>query len=375
MNIMELCLSPGRGGLELYMARSVEYLSASHRVLAVINGRRSLIKDFLSDRGLPYLDFRAAFTVLPLPAAWRLARIIDREGIEAIHVHWRKDLPLAALAKRLAHKQPALVYTRQMKISHRKDDLYHNFIYSRLDLLLTITKQLREDTRKRLHPRHRDKVQLLYYGTEPPNPPGKKEADALKRKLHLREGEFVVGLIGKLMEGKGQHLLIEALGRMKSEGLKCKALLAGPIEDEAYVARLRRMVAEHGVQEEVSFMDFVKNPQELMQVCDCVVLATYQETFGLVLIEAMSVGKAVIGSDAGGVPEIIDDGVNGLLFETKNSTSLYDKLCILYHDREKALALGRAGRRKAAELFSLQNHYAQLEKLIQSVLPGGAKER
>ncbi len=357
-------MARGRGGLELYMAKSVMELSNSHRVFAVIDGTGGIIKEYLEDCNFPYINYKLFFSAFPLLAAWRLARFIDREGIEVIHAHSRKDLPFASLAKWVSRKKPKLLFTRQMKISHGKDDPYHNFLYSQVDVLITITRQLQEQVRERLNEKFRERVKLLYYGTEPPQVIDDTRINELKNKFKIMPGQFVVGVFGKITRGKGQHILIEALGMLKKEGLNFKALIVGPKEEKEYLLELDEMVENLALAGEVVFMDFVKNPQELMQICDCVVLTTFQETFGLVLIEAMSMGKAVIGSDKGGVPEIIDDGKNGLLFESKNSRSLYTKLSALYHDREKLREFGQQGRKKASEWFNLKKHYEELQNLM-----------
>jgi glycosyltransferase involved in cell wall biosynthesis len=365
MKVMELCLSASWGGLELYMARTVEALAKSHQVLAVIGPRRSAIKEFLDDLSYPYLHCRVVFSVFPLFAAWRLARMLDAEQVDVLHVHWRKDVPLASLGKRLSRRKPRLVYTRQMKISHSKNDIYHNFIYSQFDRLITITRQLQEDVQRKLHDKFKHKIKLLYYGTRPPTMLDAKGCKNLKHKHKIGADQFVIGLVGKMMEGKGQHLLVEALSMMKENGMNCTALLVGHFEDAKYVARVQTLAQQLNLNDNLILLRHVKNPQELMQLCDVVVLTSRRETFGLVLIEAMSVGKAVVGSDAGGVPEIIDHGTNGFLFESENSRSLYEQLATLYRDPVKTRKFGEAGRRKAERMFSLDSHYRELQQLMQ----------
>lgn len=365
MKVMELCLSSGWGGLELYMARTVEVLARSHDVLAVIGPRRSAIKEFLDDLKYPYQQCWVAFSVFPLFAGWRLARMLDAEQVDVLHVHWRKDVPLAALGKWLSRRKPRLVYTRQMQISHSKIDFYHNFIYSQIDQLIAITRQMQEDVQGKLHEKFKHKIKFLYYGTRPPTLLDAEGRESLMRKYRIAADQFVIGLVGKMMEGKGQHLLVEAMGLMKDNSMNCTALLVGHRENAKYVARVQSLARKLNLNDNLILVDHVKNPQELMQLCDVVVLASRKETFGLVLIEAMSVGKAVVGSDAGGVPEIIDHGENGLLFEPESSRSLYEQLAALYRDPAKAREFGEAGRRKAERMFNLDSHYRELQQLMQ----------
>jgi 2-polyprenyl-3-methyl-5-hydroxy-6-metoxy-1,4-benzoquinol methylase len=109
-----------------------------------------------------------------------------------------------------------------------------------------------------------------------------------------------------------------------------------------------------------------------MQLCDCVTLATYSETFGLVLAEAMRAGVAVIGSNCGGVVEIIDHKSTGLLFETRNPSSLCEQLKQLHDDPELRQQLAANGKEMADTRFSNTTHFNTLEKYItNTVSPGG----
>jgi L-malate glycosyltransferase len=374
MHVLELCLSGGRGGLELYMARTASELARrGHRVLPVIRPETSALRPVLEEAGLTPREWPVRLPELPLRSAWRFARLLDAEGVEAVHVHSRRDLPLAALAKRWSRSRPRLVYTSQMKISHSKNDPYHSFIYGQVDALLTITAQLRDQTRARLHPALRGRVRLLYYGAEAAPRLGEGERAALQTQYGLRDGVFTVGLFGQKQEGKGQHLLLEALGRLSAEGRPVQGLIVGPEPRPAYARQLRERIAALGLQESVRMVDFVRRPQELMQLCDVVVLATYQETFGLVLIEAMQVGVAVIGSDAGGVPEIIAPGRTGLLFRTRDADSLHDRLRELRDDPALRQRLARAGQEQVARRFSLARHYDELEAILRGEWPPEAQ--
>lgn len=378
MKIVELCLSTGRGGMELYMARTARELARRHDVLALILPGPSLVRSVLEEAGVPCRDIPVRLPELPLRAARRVARLLDEEGVQAIHAHTRRDLPLAALAKRWSRRRPRLVYTSQMKVSQRKTDPYHHFIYGQVDTLLAITAQLREQIRGRLRPALRGRVHVLYYGAEPAPLLSGDERAALREGLGLPGDAFVAGLFGQKHEGKGQLILLDALQRLRAEGVPAHALIVGPVNDAAFVERMRARAGQPGLSGHVSELDFHPRPQELMQLCDVVVLATWQETFGLVLIEAMSVGVPVVGSDAGGVPEIIDHGATGLLFETKNPASLAEQLRALHRDPALRARLAQAGREKAARRFGMERHYRALEAVLrgeplpaEEAAPGG----
>ena len=108
-----------------------------------------------------------------------------------------------------------------------------------------------------------------------------------------------------------------------------------------------------------------------MQICDCIVLTSYEETFGLVLPEAMRAEIAVIGSRAGGVPEIIDHETTGLMFETRDALNLCQQICKLHSNPQLKNQLAQAGKKKADILFNQETHFAKLEQHLLDAIQSG----
>jgi glycosyltransferase involved in cell wall biosynthesis len=364
MNIIELCLSKAKGGLELYVYRASKELSRTDNIIPVLNENGFLFEKFQED-GYSLNALSISFKPFPVVAARKLARIIDDKQVDAIHMHWARDLPLASLAKKLSKRKPRLVYTRQMQITRGKDDWYHNFIYKEVDSLITITERLADDSRRYLSPLLGERVTTLYYGvSQPDHFLTDNERAALRNELRFNDQCFVVGLFGRIKHEKGQHVLVEAVRKLRESGHDICALIVGHSMDDNYHAQLKAEVENAGLSGAIVFMDFVDNPQHWMQACDAVVLASKEETFGLVLAEAMHAGIAVIGTDSGGVPEIIDHDQTGLLFDFGDVDALCGHIVELKNNPQKRIAFARAGQQKARTLFSLDSHYRQLRKLF-----------
>lgn len=370
MNILELCLSSGLGGLELYVFRSAKALSenTSNNVISVLSKNSKLDNYFREHSIIKSIYIKHFFKPMPLFNALRLAKIIDNHNIEAIHMHWGKDLPLAALSKAFSRQKPALIYTRQMMITRAKNDFYHHFLYRQIDLLLTITQEL-ETLCKKYIPRYSNKVKTLYYGV---NEPEKfltgNDIHQQRKTLGLGDNDFVVGLIGRLEKNKGQHLLITAIHQAKQNNQNIHALIIGHEMVEGYRGQLKRQAEELGVSENIKFLDFTSQPQQLMQICDCVLLASGQETFGLVLPEAMRAGIAVIGSNSGGVPEIIEHEKTGLLFDTESADSLYQQILKIYIDPTLRSQLAEQGKEKADTVFNSVTHFRKLSQYLTQLI-------
>jgi len=360
MRLLELCLSPDLGGLELYAYRCALELDKTDEVLGVINPQGRL-RDYFSEQGISWTGLQPGFRPLPLLTAKKLAKIIDQHEIDLLHVHWGKDLPLAAWARTLSHSKPRVVHTRQMQITRPKTDRYHRFIYQNMDLILAITQRLESDLKKFLPAEVENRIVTLYYGVKSPGMLiDQATRQQLRQELDVPEQAFLAGIFGRIKQSKGQYLLIEAIKKLHSQGKTAYGLIVGHPMDPAYLAQLKQDVRESGLDPYIRFMDFVNEPQRWMQVCDTVILASQEETFGLVLAEAMQAGVTVIGTNSGGVPEIIEHGQSGLLFEAGDSEALAAQLALLQDDPQQSASLAQAGRERAAQLFDYAGHFSAL---------------
>lgn len=364
MKIISLCLSESLGGLELYALRSAAQLSTNNSVLFVTTSS-AVLNERLKQNHIKTKHLKPSFRPLPIITARKLSRIINNFDADVIHMHWGKDLALVSLAIKLSKKKPALVYTRQMQITRMKTDFYHRFLYKEMSLMLAITNQLRDRCAQMLGHDAGQRVETLYYGVpEPEQPLTAQNISDRRAELGLTEQDFIIGLFGRLEDQKGQHLLIKAIAQAKQQGFNLKAIIVGHEMIAGYIDKLKELATDLKLSQNIVFMDFVDKPQEIMQLCDCVLLATYMETFGLVLPEAMRCGIAVIGSNAGGVPEIIDHNETGLLFEPKNVDDLEKQITSLFKDKEKREQLAIAGKQKADTVFNNEQHFEKLQMLL-----------
>ncbi len=367
MNILEFCLSPDYGGLELHMRDFSRWLAGRHDVNLFLGLQENTrLAKALENLPVPRLLFPKAAGKFSAFKAKKIAHFVEENSIDIVHVHWKFDLPIVAIAKKLCHRNFYFVHTRQMNMPGKKRDPYHRFIYGQMDCFIAITRYIEKQARENL-PIAQDKIKQIYYGVKLPAEVTAERTDALKKQLHI-EGEFTIGLLGRISEYKGQHLLIEAVEKLRAEGIIVQAWIVGAAFEPAYLQKLKEMVHEKKLDTQIHFMDFYEPAMELMSCFDVVVLTTRNETFGLVLVEAMQAGVAVIGSNAGGVPEIIDHRETGLLFESWNSTSLANAIKELYQDKSFRQRLAEAGRKKARTTFYLETQYCKVVETFQHLL-------
>lgn len=365
IRICELCLSPGLGGLELYILNTVQRLSKpGFKCIAVIRPNSQLSKQF-KDEKTSFVALDHGLRYFPIISAIKLSRIIDSQGIDILHMHWAKDLAVAVWAKKISQRKPKIIYTRHMEILGKKHDPYHRAMFRQIDKMFTVTRKVRQQAINYL-PIEIDKIEVLYLGVKQ-----KTEIDTsctrLRQRYNIAENDFVVGLVGRVEIEKGQHILIEAISNLMSKGINVHALIVGNAKNPGYVEELKKRSESLGIISQIHFTGFQSNPQEFMKCTDICILTTPHETFGLVLIEAMSMGIPVIGTNFGGVPEIIDDGVNGYLVEPNNAQDLSEKIESLILDKKKCELFSRNAKNTVKNKFDIDNHYNTLEQSFENL--------
>lgn len=362
LKILELCLSSGYGGLELYVNKVTHYFSSDKKydVLAVLK-KNSFLDQKLSSQSVKKQYLATFSRHLPIIAAYKLAQIVSKENIDIIHVHWGNDLFLAVLAKTFCKKPVKIMYMRQMALTRHKKDIYHRFLYKNVDAYQVITKALYNDAIKFL-PLQKEKIHLLYYGV--PEGGNNHSCDEYLNVKGVDPGSFKVAIFGRVEEGKGQHLVIQAVRNIYQNKNNISLSVIGHVMDKAYFNDLEDLANIKNKNQFIHFHGFHDNPTSIMPCFDVVVLATRCETFGLVLPEAMRAGTAVIGTNCGGVPEIIIDGETGLLFESDDAIGLEKALERLVADKENCTRLAKNGKNYADKQFSEELHYKNLDAII-----------
>ena len=173
-----------------------------------------------------------------------------------------------------------------------------------------------------------------------------------RERLGLSPDAPTMGFVGRLQHWKGVHLVLEAFARVPGADPPPElVVVGGPHRYERdYPDALHALAGELRIADRVRFVGAQQNVAEWVQAMDIVVHASGREPFGMVIAEAMAMGKAVVASAAGGPSELIDDGENGLLFPSGDADALADSMSRLLNDPALAQRLGEAARTRALKL-------------------------
>ena len=343
--ILELCLSPDLGGLELFVKDSFEYFGTKTDTYLCVAPEKKL--DAYVDSKDKFLLKRDKF--LPFIPALKLAKYIDANDIDIIHFHWTRDIIVSVLAKTFSSKKPKIIQSRHMGMTRFKDDFYHRWIYKNVDAIHAVTKKVEEQLHKFIPSDISPKIFMNYLGVKEPKIDVEK-VKSLKEKYKI-ENQFIVGVVGRIENIKGQHIVLDAIVKLKD--LDIKLFVVGSAMNDDYLEDLKEKVRINQMEEKVIFTGFTKDVNSYMQLCDALVLATENETFGLVVIESMINKKVTLAVNKGGPLEIIENQVDGILFE-RDSDKLALELKTLYEDKDYKEKISLNGYTKVKDKFCFE---------------------
>lgn len=240
------------------------------------------------------------------------------------------------------------------------------------DLMLAISKAS-QATLVRLRPGV--ETRLLYWGTPIHDVP-EGEARAARSELGAAEEDVLLGVFGRLQRWKGQDIFVEAAARAARQRPHLRFAVVGGsvfgLEPE-FAEELKARAQALGIGDAMVFTGFRTDVPRLMAACDIVCHTTrVAEPFGLVVIEAMSLGRPVIATRGGGPSEIIESDDAGLLIKPEDPAALADAMVALADDPERRRRMGAYAATRVKQLFTIEQMAEGLLHNLDSLV-GSAK--
>lgn len=210
-----------------------------------------------------------------------------------------------------------------------------------------------------------DRVSVIHYPVDPNDQPRKRLPAEVRAEFGVDAATPVVGTFAHLSVKKGYCELVRAaelvLNHVPNAQFWCFG--EGPLRSE-----LAQQIEAAGIADRVRLLGFRRDVPDLMQAVDVMCLPSHREPFGLVYVEAALAEKPVIACEAGGAPEIIEDGETGLLVRPQNVPDLTQAILALLDNRGHAAKMGRRARELALERFTWPRYLARLREVYDHVL-------
>ncbi len=216
-----------------------------------------------------------------------------------------------------------------------------------------------------------DKVVVIYNGINLEEFKPCERKNKLAPGLGFGENEPLVGMVGELSPKKGQKCFLEAASKVIGESPQVKFLIVGEEHDSGvYKGELTRLADKLKISQSVCFLGFRDDIAEILDSLALLVHCPEREGFGRVVVEAMALKVPVVATDAGGIPEIIKDGVNGFLIPVGDTEALAKTILGLLRDKARSGILGEAGRKTVEGSFDLKRQIKKIEGIYRELLQG-----
>lgn len=282
---------------------------------------------------------------LDLSFILRLRQVIREEKPDLMHVHSRRGDMLAALAGRWEHLPT--IHSRRVDNPPSLLDLRLKF--PTFAKIVAISQGIRKVLLDAGVPGEQVVCIPSAVDTRRFRPLCSREN--LLEELGLKSDARLLGMVAQMIPRKGHDVLFEALPAILKEHPTVQVLLfgKGPLDEE-----LRRRAGERGLRWNVHFLGFRHDLENVIPCLDLLAHPAYMEGLGVSLLEAAACGVPIVASRAGGIPEIVEDEVNGYLIKPGDSAGLARAVIDLLDRPERLLEFGKAGRERALQKFSIE---------------------
>lgn len=314
---------------------------------------------------------RRIHTFYDLKAFFALIKIMRHEHPNIVHTHTSKAGILGRWAAFLA-RVPIIIHTPHGHVfwgylGRCKASFY--IILERLtacitDKIIALTQQEKKD---HLHflIASEDKFSVVHSGINLDRFSNLSVNSAdMKRKLGISKGNLVVGTAGRLTHVKGHRYLIEAAGEIVDVRPDTTFVFLG---DGKLLNELKNMASRLGIEENVKFLGWRPDVAEIISTFDIFVLPSLNEGMGRVLIEAMALGKPIVASDVGGIPDLVVDSKNGYLVPVGDVEALVARIRELLDDSGKREKMGKNGKSRSVN-YSSDLMVKKIDRLYQAAL-------
>jgi glycosyltransferase involved in cell wall biosynthesis len=367
--VCQLLHALGMGGAEVLAARLARQLGDTYRFLFVcLDGLGTLGEELRGD------GFSVRVLGRKPGVDWsclrRLADLLRRERVDLIHAHQYTPF-FYALAARLLYRRPAVLFTEHGRhypdYPRRKRIVANRLLLQRRDRLVGVGQSVRQALIDN-EGLPAGRVEVIYNGMDLSAYSGRgADRQAVRRELGVGPDDVVILQVARLDYLKDHATAV----RMMAQVVKCRAdvrlLVVGEGPERPGIEELVRQL---NVGDQVRLLGLRSDVARLLGAADLCLLTSISEGIPLTVIEAMAAGLPVVATRVGGLGEMIDDGVHGLLAPAGDPAALAACVLRLAGDPGLRAALGRAGRGRAEATFSEGRMHEQYLGLYREMLCG-----
>jgi len=343
--ILHLIDSISFGGAQLLLKNYFEYEKSNKDIfLFALRKRDFMVK--IKHQNIMVFKSNSKYSFFPII---KIIKLVNKYNIDVLHCHLFRSQVFGWIVKKIFFPKLKLVFHEHGEILQNNPlfNIFFTIAKHDVNLFIAVSKAIKNEMKKRNVPIA--KIFLLFNFIE------LNKFKPKNKSIKKKSNSFNIGFIGRLSKVKGADFLIKELPKLKFD----YTLLV--IGDGQEKQNLINLVKTLNLSKKVIFLGYQKNIQKLYEKCDVIVIPSIAESFGLVALEANSIGIPVIAANVPGLNEVIINNVNGLLFERNVSGKLASKICMIKKNKTLSKKLILNGYKNAKEFSNLPDYAHNLE--------------
>ena len=234
----------------------------------------------------------------------------------------------------------------------------------RVDVTVCVSESARSQYLRRVRARP-DHVRVIHNGIDIDRFAEARPREETRRELGFTEDERVIVSLGRLRRQKGHDLALRAMTLIAAAEPRARMLVVGDGPERKRLEKLRARLRLRG---HAALLGQREDVPDILAAADCLVAPSRYEGFGLAVAEGMAAGLPVVASRIDSIPELVEDGVSGILVRPNRPEALAAKVIEILGDRERALLLGERARERVGERFTLAGMLGSYESLYEELL-------
>jgi glycosyltransferase involved in cell wall biosynthesis len=348
-----------RGGQNQVLVTVMGLRALGHRTMLVAHPGGELRQR--AKEGLDLIPL-APKTEMDLGAAWRLSRLLKQLKPDVVHAHDPHGVAMAALALSMSTQlaKPPLIASRRVDF-HLRRGAMSRWKYRQVDCFICASEAIRQMLVADGVVEAR--TVTVHEGIDLDRVASAPRAN-VHEELFLPHQAPVVGNVAALVPHKGQRHLVEAAALVVRKVPDARFVIAGEGELRP---TLERQIKEHRLEKHVLLAGFRPDVLSLHKAFDIFVMSSITEGLGTSLLDAMAAAKPIVASATGGIPEVVENGVTGILVPPKDDQAMADAIVRLLKDADLRQRMGLAGLARARQRFSADRMLRDTLRVYQRV--------
>ncbi len=366
MKILHLLGVPSIGGTETHCIAVVRGLiERGHDAVLANTWDDGLVNDYAVREGIPFFGIRGGTYAVGPKWFWRVGRFLRRHRFDIVQSHGLRVSLALRMMQNVVGVKHHIKCIRGLERQRRRIEMYFDRVTERRLSVILCNSQAVADRRHQMAGTRRERMLLIPNGIDvdefgPDFPMSSRE------ELGLPPG-FLFVKVGSFREEKDHGTLLDAFGRSRDLLQDAKIVLVGGGKLES---EIRAKTEQLGLADRVVFCGISADVRPILKSCDAFVMSSHSEGMPRAMMEAMSMGMAVVATAAGGVPEVAEDERSALIVPTRDAARLADRMVRVYKDASLRERLGGAAAARIRGHFSLELMLDRYEEIYRGVLAG-----